>query len=126
MFLLRIINKNIMVKFLQKFMPEAIALLLVCGFFIFEVNNTLAVDSIKTGDNDNKLIKDVSINVDRINVLSTDKIRKEDLSGPKKKLGTDLLKIIDNVNEKMPNAKLLIIGKPTFPNYYKKINISDC
>ncbi|MBS3114529.1 glycosyltransferase family 4 protein [Candidatus Woesearchaeota archaeon] len=32
-----------------------------------------------------------------------------------------LLKIIDNVNEKMPNAKLLIIGKPTFPNYYKKI-----
>ena len=32
-----------------------------------------------------------------------------------------LLKIFNLVNEKMPNVKLLIVGKPTFPNYYKKL-----
>ncbi len=32
-----------------------------------------------------------------------------------------LLKIFDLVNEKMPNAKLLIVGKPTFPSYFKKL-----
>lgn len=32
-----------------------------------------------------------------------------------------LLKIFDIVNEKLPNAKLLIVGKQTFPNYYKKL-----
>lgn len=32
-----------------------------------------------------------------------------------------LLKIFDLVNEKIPNAKLLIVGKPTFPAYYKKL-----
>lgn len=33
----------------------------------------------------------------------------------------NLLKILGIVNQKLPNAKLLIIGKPTFPNYYKKL-----
>ena len=33
----------------------------------------------------------------------------------------NLLKIFDIVNEKLPNIKLLIIGKPTFTNYYKKL-----
>lgn len=32
-----------------------------------------------------------------------------------------LLKIFDAVSKKIPNAKLLIIGKPTFPDYYKKL-----
>lgn len=32
-----------------------------------------------------------------------------------------LLKIFSMVNEKIPNVKLLIIGKPTFPNYFKKL-----
>lgn len=32
-----------------------------------------------------------------------------------------LLKIFDLVNKKIQNSKLLIIGKPTFPKYYKKI-----
>jgi len=32
-----------------------------------------------------------------------------------------LLKILGLVNEKIPNAKLLVIGKPTFRNYYKKL-----
>lgn len=33
-----------------------------------------------------------------------------------------LLKIFDAVNNKLPDTKLLIIGKPTFPDYYKKLN----
>ena len=33
----------------------------------------------------------------------------------------ELLKIFDMVNQKMPNAKLLIIGKQTFPEYFKKL-----
>ncbi|MDP3766154.1 MAG: glycosyltransferase family 4 protein [Nanoarchaeota archaeon] len=32
-----------------------------------------------------------------------------------------LLEIFNIVNEKIPNTRLLIIGKPTFPNYYKKL-----
>lgn len=32
-----------------------------------------------------------------------------------------LLKIFDMVAEKIQNVRLLIIGKPTFPNYYKKL-----
>ena len=32
-----------------------------------------------------------------------------------------LLKILDLVNEKMPDAKLLIIGKPTFKAYYRNL-----
>ena len=32
-----------------------------------------------------------------------------------------LLRIFSIVNKKMPNAKLLIIGRPTFRNYYKKL-----
>ena len=32
-----------------------------------------------------------------------------------------LLEIFCLVNKKFPNVKLLIIGKPTFPNYYKKL-----
>ncbi|MBI4143519.1 glycosyltransferase family 4 protein [Candidatus Woesearchaeota archaeon] len=32
-----------------------------------------------------------------------------------------LLEIFNLVNKKMPNARLLIVGKPTFPNYYKKL-----
>src|SRR3989338_493285 len=39
---------------------------------------------------------------------------------PHKNVNT-LLKIFDLVNEKMPNTKLLIVGKPTFQNYYKKL-----
>lgn len=39
---------------------------------------------------------------------------------PHKNLHT-LLKIFDIVNQKIPNSKLLIIGKPTFTNYYKKL-----
>ena len=33
----------------------------------------------------------------------------------------NLLKIFSIVNQKIPNAKLLIAGKPTFPNYYKRL-----
>ncbi len=32
-----------------------------------------------------------------------------------------LLKIFNIVNQKLPNTKLLIVGKPTFPKYYKKL-----
>lgn len=32
-----------------------------------------------------------------------------------------LLEIFNIVNKKIPNAKLLIVGKPTFPNYYKRL-----
>ncbi|MBI1935540.1 glycosyltransferase family 4 protein, partial [Candidatus Woesearchaeota archaeon] len=32
-----------------------------------------------------------------------------------------LLRIFSIVNQKLPNAKLLVIGKPTFPDYYKKL-----
>lgn len=38
----------------------------------------------------------------------------------------NLLKIFNIVNQKLPNTKLLIVGKPTFPNYYKKLkNINN-
>lgn len=33
----------------------------------------------------------------------------------------ELLEIFDLVNKDMPNTKLLIIGRPTFPDYYKKL-----
>lgn len=37
-----------------------------------------------------------------------------------------LLEIFKIVNQKLPNTKLLIVGKPTFPNYYKKLkNLAD-
>ena len=37
-----------------------------------------------------------------------------------------LLEIFDLVNEKIPNTKLLVVGKPTFPGYYKKLrNIAN-
>jgi len=39
---------------------------------------------------------------------------------PHKNIHT-LLKIFDIVNEKLPGTKLLIIGKPTFPNYFRKL-----
>lgn len=39
---------------------------------------------------------------------------------PHKNVST-LLKIFGLVNEKIPNVKLLIVGKPTFRNYYKKL-----
>ncbi len=32
-----------------------------------------------------------------------------------------LLRIFDLVNEKNPNVRLLVIGKPTFPGYFKKL-----
>jgi len=32
-----------------------------------------------------------------------------------------LLKIFDIINQKLPNAKILVIGKPAFPNYFKKL-----
>ena len=35
-----------------------------------------------------------------------------------------LLKIFDIVNEKLPNAKLLIAGKPTFKKYYEELKSS--
>lgn len=35
-----------------------------------------------------------------------------------------LLKIFDLVNKKIPNARLLIVGKPTFSGYYKKLEKS--
>ncbi len=35
-----------------------------------------------------------------------------------------LLKIFNLVSQKMPDAKLLIVGKPTFPDYYKKLKKS--
>ena len=44
---------------------------------------------------------------------------------PHKNIHT-LLKIFDIANEKMPNTKLLIIGKPTFPSYYKKLKDAAC
>ena len=38
----------------------------------------------------------------------------------------NLLKIFDIVNEKIPNAKLLIVGKQTFPSYFEKLkNIAN-
>ena len=38
----------------------------------------------------------------------------------------NLLKIFKIVNEKFPNTKLLVIGKQTFPNYFKKLrNIAN-
>jgi 1,2-diacylglycerol 3-alpha-glucosyltransferase len=42
---------------------------------------------------------------------------------PHKNIHT-LLKIFNKVNEKVPNSKLLIVGKPTFPAYYKKLRNS--
>ena len=39
---------------------------------------------------------------------------------PHKNIHT-LLEIFDLVNKKMPNAKLLIVGKPTFSDYFKKL-----
>ncbi len=39
---------------------------------------------------------------------------------PHKNIHT-LIKILDRVNEKMPNVKLLVVGKVTFPNYYKHL-----
>ena len=35
-----------------------------------------------------------------------------------------LLKIFDIVNRKIPNAKLLIVGKPTFPGYFRQLKNS--
>lgn len=44
---------------------------------------------------------------------------------PHKNIRT-LLRIFDIVHEKIPNAKLLVIGKPTFPGYFKKLkNIAN-
>lgn len=42
---------------------------------------------------------------------------------PHKNIHT-LLKIFDIVNEEMPNAKLLIAGKPTFKRYYNELKIN--
>lgn len=42
---------------------------------------------------------------------------------PHKNIHT-LLKIFNLVSQKMPDAKLLIVGKPTFQNYYKKLRKS--
>lgn len=39
---------------------------------------------------------------------------------PHKNIHT-LLKIFDIINKKLPSAKLLIVGKPTFSGYYKKL-----
>ena len=33
----------------------------------------------------------------------------------------ELISIFKIINEKMPNSRLLIVGKPTFPGYYKKL-----
>lgn len=37
----------------------------------------------------------------------------------------NLIKIFDMVNGKIPNSKLLIVGKPTFPDYFNRLNKSS-
>ena len=83
------------------------------------VYNKIDKDRFRKGIDGNKIRKLLNIKENEKLLLFVGRL------SPHKNVHT-LLKIFSIVNEKLPNIKLLIIGKPTFPGYYAKLkNIAD-
>jgi len=103
------------------------------------VDSTISISKFMQAELNNQIGLDSKVVYDKID---KSKFRKNlDGSGIRKKLGVgekeklllfvgrlsphknvhSLLTIFSIVNEKCDNVKLLIVGKPTFPNYYRKL-----
>lgn len=78
------------------------------------VYNKIDKKRFRKGINGNKIRKKLDIEEDERLLLFIGRL------SPHKNVHT-LLKIFDLVNEKFPNVKLLVIGKQTFPSYFKKL-----
>ena len=83
------------------------------------VYNKIDKKRFRKGIDGNKIRKILGINKDNRLLLFVGRI------SPHKNVHT-LLEIFDIVSKKLPNAKLLVIGKPTFDRYYEKLkNIAN-
>ena len=78
------------------------------------IYNKIDVKRFRKGINGDKIRKMLKIKKNEKLLLFVGRL------SPHKNVHT-LLHIFDLVNEKIPNARLLIVGKPTFKNYYKKL-----
>ena len=83
------------------------------------INSKVVYDKIdkkrfKKGINGSKIRREFNIKPNEKLLLFVGRL------SPHKNVHT-LLKIFRLINEKFSNTKLLVVGKPTFPNYYKKL-----
>ena len=100
-------------KKISSFFSVCLIISVVLGNFSLPV---LAVEKLgnnfkQTRDSSGKSMDKIGVDINNVKNLSIDKVKKLNLSEPKKKLGTNLLRLIDN-SFLLPNQSRTQIVKP--------------